>query len=566
MNQFIQCMIVICCSIVALATPIQSNNAIHHPIIGSKGMVASQESHATKVGLTILKQGGNAIDAAVAMGFALAVTHPQAGNLGGGGFMLIHLAEENKTIALDFRETAPAGATNTMFLKPDQSVDHKKARFSLQSSGVPGSVHGLLTALNDFGSLPRRSVIKPAIKLAKNGIIVSQPLSLALERAKPRLINDPTMGPIFYPKGKQLSPGDRLIQRDLAQSLRRISNKGINGFYAGKTAKNLHQLMLNNGGLITTKDLANYQSKYRAPVAFNYRDVQIYSMPPPSSGGVIMGQILKLIEPYPLKKWGHNSANSIHAMTEAMQLAYADRSEWLGDSDFVNVPTKALLHPSYIRERRKRIRLKHHTTSQPNTHGQPYESDETTHYSVVDQWGNAVSVTTTLNFSFGSGIGIPGTGILLNNEMDDFSAKPGVPNAYGLIGNKRNAIAPKKRMLSSMTPTIVLKNNDVFLVTGSPGGSRIITTVTQIISNVVDHHMNIAEASHAARFHHQWLPDELRIEPNGFSNDTLKKLREKGHTIRTKRVMGSTQSIMKQNGTLYGASDPRTPSGLTLGY
>ena len=552
MNQFIQCMIVICCSVITVATPIQSNNAIHHPIIGSKGMVASQESHASKVGLTILKQGGNAIDAAVAMGFALAVTHPQAGNLGGGGFMLIHLAKENKTIALDFRETAPARATTAMFLKPDQSVDHKKARFSLQSSGVPGSVHGLLTALNDFGSLPRRSVIKPAIKLAKNGIIVSQPLSLALERAKPRLINDPTMGPIFYPKGNQLSPGDRLIQRDLAQSLRRIANKGIHGFYAGKTAKNLHQLMLNNGGLITTQDLANYQSKYRVPVAFNYRDVQVYSMPPPSSGGVIMGQILKLIEPYPLKKWGHNSANTIHAMTEAMQLAYADRSEWLGDSDFVNVPTKALLHPSYIRERRKRIQLKHHTASQPNTHGHPYESDETTHYSVVDQWGNAVSVTTTLNFSFGSGIGIPGTGILLNNEMDDFSAKPGVPNAYGLIGNKRNAIAPKKRMLSSMTPTIVLKNNDVFLVTGSPGGSRIITTVTQIISNVVDHHMNIAEASHAARFHHQWFPDELRIEPNGFSNDTLKKLREKGHTIQTKRVMGSTQSIMKQNGTFMG--------------
>ncbi|RAP24870.1 gamma-glutamyltransferase [Candidatus Marinamargulisbacteria bacterium SCGC AG-343-K17] len=553
-------------SISLYATPIISNNAIHHPVVGKYGMVATQERHATQVGLNLLKQGGNAIDAAVAIGFTLAVTHPQAGNLGGGGFMMIHIASENRTIALDFRETAPKNAHKHMFLNSTGNVDTQLSRFSLQSSGVPGSVHGLLTALNDFGSMPRKKVIQPAIKLAKGGIVVSNELSNSLKRAKKRLMKDPTIRPIFYPNNNALDTGEKLIQKDLAKSLKRISKHGKTGFYEGKTANQLSNFMKNNNGLISKSDLKNYRSKYRKPIKVKYRDTHIYSMPPPSSGGIIMAQILKLIEPYPLKKWGHNSAKTIHIMSEAMQLAYTDRAGWLGDDDFVNVPKKDLLSPVYIRERRKKIQLNRHSPSINISHGNLFESDETTHYSVVDQWGNAVSVTTTLNFSFGSGIAIPGTGILLNNEMDDFSAKPGVPNAYGLIGNERNAIAPNKRMLSSMTPTIVLKNNQVFLVTGSPGGSRIITTVTQIISNVIDHNMNIAEASHASRFHHQWQPDELRIEPNGLSNDTLKKLQRLGHNIKIKRVMGSTQSIIKQNGRLYGSSDPRTPSGLTLGY
>ena len=359
--------------------------------------------------------------------------------------------------------------------------------------------------------------------------------------------------------------GDNLIQRDLA-TLKRISKRGIPGFYAGKTADALASFMAKNNGLITKDDLINYASKERIPIHVEYHGHDIYSMPLPSSGGIIMAQLLKLIEPYPLTEWGHNSAATMHVLSEAMALVYADRAQWLGDEDMVSVPTNELLSKSYIRNRRKKIRHRQHNPSINIQPGSPIESDETTHYSVVDQWGNAVSVTTTLNFSYGSGIGVPGTGILLNNEMDDFSAKPGVPNAYGLIGNEKNAIAPNKRMLSSMTPTIVLKNQELFLVTGSPGGSRIITTVAQIISNVIDHNMTIAEATHAPRFHHQWWPDELRIEATGFSTDTLTLLQAMGHRISPKRAMGATQSIMKVNGHWHGASDPRSPSGLTLGY
>jgi len=552
--------------IVANSPPIFSTTPIHHPVTSTNGMVATQEALATRVGIDILKQGGNAIDAAVAIGFALAVTYPQAGNLGGGGFMMIHLASSNTTIALDFRETAPAKAHRDLFLDNNNNVDHQKARFSVLSSGVPGSVHGLLTALNKYGTMPRKHVMAPAIAFAKKGIIVSQHLSKSLKKAQSRLSNDPTMGPIFYPNKQAPFAGDKLVQRDLASTLKRISKKGISGFYAGQTATAIGSFMAKNNGLITSDDLINYTSKERPPIHIEYHGHDIYSMPLPSSGGIVMAQLLKLIEPYPLTEWGHNSAATMHVLSEAMALAYADRAQWLGDDDHVNVPKKQLLSPNYIQKRRRTINRKQHTPSEGITHGTPYESDETTHYSVVDQWGNAVSVTTTLNFSYGSGIGVPGTGILLNNEMDDFSAKPGVPNAYGLIGNKRNAIAPKKRMLSSMTPTIVFKDNDVFLVTGSPGGSRIITTVAQIISNVIDHDMNIAQATHAPRFHHQWLPDELRIEQFGLSPDTQQLLEKMGHKIVTKQTMGSTQSIIKRNNQLYGSSDPRTPTAKTLGY
>lgn len=552
--------------IITHSTPIFSTTPIHHPVKSIHGMVATQEALATRVGIDILKQGGNAIDAAVAIGFALAVTYPQAGNLGGGGFMMIYLANTNKTIALDFRETAPKNAHNNLFLDTNNNVDQQKARFSVLSSGVPGSVHGLLTALNKYGTMRRKHVMAPAIKFAKKGIIVSAHLSASLKKAQSRLSKDPTMGPIFYPSGKALLAGDNLIQRDLATTLKRISKRGIPGFYAGKTTTAIASFMAKNNGLITKDDLINYASKERTPIHVEYHGHDIYSMPLPSSGGIIMAQLLKLIEPYPLTEWGHNSAATMHVLSEAMALVYADRAEWLGDEDMVSVPTNELLSKSYIRNRRKKIRHRQHNPSINIQPGSPIESDETTHYSVVDQWGNAVSVTTTLNFSYGSGIGVPGTGILLNNEMDDFSAKPGVPNAYGLIGNEKNAIAPNKRMLSSMTPTIVLKNQELFLVTGSPGGSRIITTVTQIISNVIDHNMTIAEATHAPRFHHQWWPDELRIEATGFSTDTLTLLQAMGHRISPKRAMGATQSIMKVNGHWHGASDPRSPSGLTLGY
>jgi gamma-glutamyltranspeptidase/glutathione hydrolase len=529
-------------------------------------MVATQEPLASHVGLRILKQGGNAIDAAVAIGFALAVTYPQAGNLGGGGFMMIHLANTNQPIALDFRETAPANAQRDLFLDNNSNVDQQKARFSVLSSGVPGTVHGLLTALNQYGTMTRKEVLAPAIALAKHGFVISPHLSDSLKNSHSRLINDPTMAPIFFPKGLPPSAGERLIQSDMAKTLTRISKNGIPGFYQGKTANAIVTFMNNHNGLISHTDLTRYASVIRPPIHVRYHDHDIFSMPLPSSGGIVMSQILKLIEPYPIRKWGPNSAGTMHTISEAMSLAYADRAEWLGDSDFVAVPTKNLLNARYISARRQQINPNKHTPSQYVAHGMPIESNETTHYSVVDVWGNAVSVTTTLNFSYGSGIGVPGTGMLLNNQMDDFSAKPGVPNAYGLIGNEKNAIAPHKRMLSSMTPTIILKNQELYLVTGSPGGSRIITTVTQIISNVIDHNMTIAEATHAPRFHHQWWPDELRIESRGFSADTLEKLKAMGHTIHVKRAMGATQSIMKKNGQLLGASDPRSPSGLTLGY
>ena len=556
----------LCLTAPVIASPILSNMAIHHPVIGTRGMVVSQEAQATRIGTEVLRAGGNAIDAAVAIGFTLAVTHPQAGNLGGGGFMIIHIASENRTVALDFRETAPAAAHADLFLNSDGTVNTKRARFSTQSSGVPGSVHGLLTALDHYGTLPRKRIIAPAIRLAKRGFPVSHSLAASLKQARPRLEKDAYTSAIFYPNDRGLEPGDRLTQADLAQTLSRISKHGIAGFYSGKTAQAIDTFMQNTRGLIPIADLRNYQSVVREPIRIQYRGHTIYTMPLPSSGGIIMAQILKLVESFPLKTWGANSAKTIHAMAEAMQLAYADRAEWLGDSDFVSVPVQQLLSDSYLNRRRKHINLNQHTPSVNTNYGQPYDSDETTHYSVMDQWGNAVSVTTTLNFSYGSGISISGTGVLLNNEMDDFSAKPGEPNAYGLLGNAQNAIAPHKRMLSSMTPTIVLNDTGGVLVTGSPGGSRIISTVTQIVSNVIDHGMPIAQATAAGRFHHQGWPDELSIEPYGLSPDTQAALTERGHTLVTRAVMGSTQSILKHNGVLYGASDPRTPSGLAQGY
>ena len=548
------------------AAPIIKQNAIHHPVIATNGMVASQEQHATEVGLNVLKNGGNAIDAAVAVGFALSVTLPRAGNLGGGGFMIIHSAKNKQTIALDFREVAPLLASKNMFLDESGNVDSYKSRFSIFSAGVPGTVAGLFLAHKQFGSVHMSKLIAPSIRLAEDGFTVTNEFSTSLKKAKKRLSKHAYTASIFYPNNTVPAVGTIFKQTDLAKSLTSISKNGHHAFYKGEIAQKLVTFMNQKNGLITSQDLAEYRPKFRAPITGNYRGYTIKSMPPPSSGGISLMQLLKLIEPYPLNEWGHNSAKTVHIMSEAMQLVYADRAEWLGDEDLVDVPKEGLLSSPYLNSRRNQINPNLHTNSIKTKYGIPFESNETTHYSIIDKWGNAVSVTTTLNFSYGSGIAIPGTGILLNNEMDDFSAKPGVPNAYGLIGNKRNAIAPKKRMLSSMTPTIVFKDNDVFLVTGSPGGSRIITTVAQIISNVIDHDMNIAQATHAPRFHHQWLPDELRIEQFGLSLDTQQLLEKMGHKIVTKQTMGSTQSIIKRNQQLYGSSDPRTPTAKTLGY
>ncbi len=544
-----------------------SNKDIFHPVFAANGMVATQELQATRIGVEVLEDGGNAVDAAVAVGFALAVTLPRAGNLGGGGFMLIHEAVSGKTHALDYREMAPAASTRNMFLDDKGEVDDKRSRYSRHAAGVPGTVAGLVLAQERFGTLSLERVIAPAIRLAEKGIEVSSDLAQSLEARKQRLSDNKAAARIFFrADGTPYRAGDRLVQSDLAWSLKQIAAEGARAFYRGAIAERIVEDMQKNDGPITAADLANYRPVLRAPVEGSYRGFQIRSMPPPSSGGVHLVQILNILEEFPISFLGHNSADTIHLMAEAMKLAYADRSMHLGDPDFWKVPVKGLTSKRYAADLRQAIRLDRARPSSTIGAGNPfpYESNETTHFSVMDRAGNAVSNTYTINFSYGSGIVAEGTGILLNNEMDDFSAKPGVPNAYGLIGGAANAIDPGKRPLSSMTPTIVLKDGRPFLATGSPGGSRIITTTLQIILNVIDHGMNIAAATAAPRVHHQWLPDELRIE-SGVSVDTLDLLRARGHEIAEKNAMGSTQSVMRIEEGFLGAADPRRPGALAAG-
>ncbi len=550
-------------------SPIYDSEAIFHPVVAQQGMVSTQEALATQAGLDVLKEGGNAVDAAVTVGFTLAVTLPRAGNIGGGGFMVIHLAESNQNIAIDYREKAPLAATKDMFLDENGEVDSQKSRFSYLSVGVPGTVAGLILALEKYGTISLERALQPAIELAENGFNVSQDLYDSLLFAQKSLKSHRASEKIFFgDRGLPITVGKLLIQEDLAQSLKLIATQGKKAFYQGMIADAIVAEMEKHQGLITEEDLANYQPKIREPVKGNYRGYEIYSMPPPSSGGIHLIQMLNILEPFPLKEWGHNAANTIHIMAETMKLAYADRSKYLGDSDFVPVPISGLISKAYAAQLRDQINLENATPSTEILPGNPlifHESNDTTHYSIVDKYGNAVANTYTLNFSYGSGITVPGTGILLNNEMDDFVAKPGVPNAFGLTGGEFNAIAPEKRMLSSMTPTIVIKDGQVFLVTGSPGGSRIITTVLQIIVNVINFQMNIAEATAAARFHHQWLPDKLYVEKE-LNQDTINLLKSKGYEVASRRVMGSTQSIMKIDNYLYGASDPRRREALTIGY
>jgi gamma-glutamyltranspeptidase/glutathione hydrolase len=534
-------------------------------------MVSSQEAIATRIGVEILKQGGNAVDAAVAVGFALAVTLPRAGNLGGGGFMLVHLADNRQTLAIDYREMAPASAFRDMYLNPDGSVDQNRSRFHGKAIGVPGTVKGLITALHLYGSMPLKQVMLPAIQLAQRGFPVSRDLSVSLQKSAGRLHRNPAAKSVFYhADGSAPEAGEILRQPELGKTLETIALQGIDGFYRGDIARKIVGSVHKADGAMTLKDLADYRVEIREPVTGTYRGYTIASMPPPSSGGTHIVQILNTLEHFNLQSSGHNSALTIHLMAEAMKQAYADRSEYLGDPDFVTVPVNELTSKRYAGILAKRI---HPTRSRDSEAIKPglqalQESPETTHFSIVDQWGNAVSNTYTLNFSYGSGIMAAGTGVLLNNEMDDFSAKPGVANAYGLIGAEANAVQPHKRPLSSMSPTIVFEphNHDVFLVTGSPGGSRIITTTLQVISNVIDHGMNIAEATQAPRFHHQWLPDKLILE-KGFSPDTIRLLQQKGYHIEgTSWPMGSTQSIMKTQDGWNGYSDPRQAGTLTAGY
>jgi gamma-glutamyltranspeptidase/glutathione hydrolase len=550
--------------------PILTNTARFLPVVAQHGMVASQEKLATHVGVEILQAGGNAVDAAVAVGFALAVTHPQAGNIGGGGFMLVHLSGRNETVAIDYRESAPAAMTKDVFLDEKGEADPRKSRDSALGVGVPGTVAGLALAHERYGSgkFTLAQLIAPAVRLAREGFIVDDDLADSLPRAQPRLARWPAAAKIFLKgDGAPLGRGDRLTQSDLADSLETIATQGPRAFYEGPLAEKLIASLRQNGGIVTRDDLKGYQAIVRPAVHGTYRGYDIASMPPPSSGGVHLIQILNILEGFPLRESGAESAATLHLMIEAMKPAYADRAEFLGDPAFVNVPVAALVSKRYAAELRAKIDPERARSAQSVRAGNPaaHEGDNTTHFSVVDADGNAVANTYTLNFSYGLGLVADGTGVLLNNELDDFAAKPGAPNAYGLVGGDANAPGPGKRPLSSMSPTIVMRDGRVFLVTGTPGGSRIITTVLQVVLNVIDHQMNIAEAVAAPRIHHQWLPDIVFAE-RGLSPDTLRLLEARGHKIITAATSGSANSIMLTPGGLTGAADPRQRGTLAEGY
>lgn len=532
---------------------------ISHPVIGRKGMVVSQKRLASEVGADILRQGGNAVDAAVAVGFALSVVLPRAGNLAGGGFMLVHLADKKKTIAIDYRETAPAAAFKDIFLDEYGYPIVNKSLKTLSASGVPGTVAGLHYALKNYGSMSWSEVIKPAEKLARKGIIVDDDMARFFYKEQMFLsVNAETCRVFLKANCQPYLAGDVWIQTDLANSLAYLREQGKSGFYQGEIAKKIVAAMKHGDGLITAKDLADYRVNEVAPIRGTFNGFEILTMPPPSSGGVHLIQMLNMFETLNLENIQQGSAALIHLQTEIFKRAYADRSSFLGDPAFVKVPSKGLTSKTYAKELSKNIKRNKITPSSEIKAGEPskYESPDTTHFSVMDAEGNVVSSTYTLNHNYGSGITIPGTGILLNNTMDDFSVKPGSPNSYGLIGGEANAIAAKKRPLSSMTPTIVLKDGEPYIATGTPGGSKIITSVFQQLVNVLYFEMNIAEATNAPRVHHQWQPDVLSVERN-IPADTVDILKAKGYDVKVSSSLGSLQAIMKHNGVFLGAADPR---------
>ena len=534
------------------------------PAISSRGMVSGPERLASEAGLDMLKRGGNAIDAAVATGFALAVTLPRAGNIAGGGFMLVHLAESDEQVFIDYREMAPASASRDMFLNEDGSVNKQMAYNSVNAAGIPGTVAGMIHALETYGSLDLKTVIQPAIDLAENGFEVPAALHLNLRSASKRLSKNDEANRVYLGgNGTAPAMGTVFKQPDLAETLKRIRDKGGDGFYKGRTAELIVAEMQRQGGLITEADLASYRAIERTPVRSTFRDYAIVSAPPPSSGGVHVSQILKLLEPFPLKDLGHNSAGYLHLLIEAMKLAYADRSEYLGDPDRTAIPVAQLTDEAYLDQRRTIIRDSVATPSADIRPGslKDLESTETTHYSIVDQFGNVVSNTYTINFSFGSGIVVPGTGMLLNNEMDDFAAKPGFPNGYGLVQGEANAVAAGSRPLSSMTPTLVFKDGKPWIAAGSPGGSRIITAVAQTLLNVMAFDMTLGMATSAPRIHHQWMPDMAMVEP-GISPDTTNILEASKHKIlRSNSTIGRVNSVQIDDGWFYGYADPRRPGG-----
>ena len=540
---------------------------IFHPEHALHGMVTSQDQRASDIGLKVLESGGNAVDAAVAVGFALAVSLPQSGNIGGGGFMLLHDAKTGKDTSIDFREMAPAAAARDMYLDEHGDVVASKSLFTQAAIGVPGTVAGLLYALDHYGTKKRAELLAPAIALAQHGYPVNERLGATLASQRAHLGAWDGSRRIFFKDGAPLRAGEILRNPDLAHSLQLISRDGAKAFYDGPIGAAIAAEAKAHGGLITAADLKNYKVVEREPVRGTYRGYEIVSMPPPSSGGIHIVQMLNVLSNFPLKEWGPNSARTIHVMAEAEKLAYADRAEYLGDPDFVKVPVKGLTSQAYADELARKIDLAHATPASAIRPGrpQPYESDQTTHFSVADAKGNVVSLTYTLNTNFGSCIVASGTGILLNNEMDDFAVKPGVANAYGLVGGNANAVAPLKRPLSSMSPTIVLKDGKPWLATGSPGGARIITTTLQVLVDMIDFGMNPAEAGSAVRFHDQWLPDELRVE-RGLSPDTIALLRGMGHNVVVRQAMGDTQTIQITPGGFYGYADQRDPNGAARGF
>ena len=528
------------------------------PVYARHAMVAAPEAQAAAAGLEILRQGGNAFDAAVAVGFALAVTYPAAGNLGGGGF-LTALTAEGKPMFLDFRETAPQSATRDMYLDAAGRVIIGDSTDSYRAVGVPGTVHGLLRILEDHGILSRRQVLASAIRLAEKGFLVSHSLheSLADSDTQKQLIKYPATRRIFYPNGSPLGFGDRLQQPDLAKTLQRIRRAGVQGFYEGETAKRLAAAMRAHGGLITEEDLRAYRSVYRDPIELEYKDYHLILPAPPSSGGVTMGQILKLVEPLPLAEMGFNSARYANALAEAERLAFADRNVYLGDPDFVKIPLRGLLSPKYLDARRRTLPLGRAGVELGAGPGRP-EAEETTHFCVVDPWRNVAAITYTLNGGFGMGAVVDGAGFFLNNEMDDFSASPGQPNMFGLTGAEANDIAPGKRMLSSMAPTIVTRKGQFFCTFGTPGGPTILTTNVQIFLNLVEFGMNIREAIAAPRFHHQGQPDKMVHESFAFSQDTIERLQQMGYVLQKRSTLGMAAGIQStEEGWLAGYADGR---------
>ncbi len=554
--------------------PLFEYEAINHPVMGTKGMVASRNALASEVGARILREGGNAIDASAAVGFALAVTLPRAGNIGGGGFTIVHVAELNKTIALDFRETAPAASRQDMFFDQDGNVvPNETYRFSHRSSAVPGSVAGLAHLVENYGTMSLAEVLAPAIRLARDGIVVTHDLASDLARSQ-RLKNNPASLKKFYkPDGSNYEVGELFKQPDLAWTLSEIAEHGVDAFYRGSVAEKIAADMEAHNGLITLQDLDAYRVVEREPVRGSYRGYDVAAMPAPSSGGTHVVQMLNILENFPLASMGPESADALHVMAEAMKFSYADRSKYLGDPDFVEIPTAALVSKDYAKDLASRVSMERAIASDDigpgDLSGYPggYESDETTHFSVVDSQGNMVGTTYTLMYSFGSGVVIEGTGILMNNNMGNFTLRADIPDAFGLMGSENNLIRPGRRPVSSMSPVMVSRDGKPLLMTGSPGGSRIISTNMQMVLNVLEFGMNIADAAAAPRIHHQWRPDVLRIE-SGISPDTVSLLRERGHNVEAGERspgMGSLQTVMWKDGLFYGYSDPRRPGARAVG-